>query len=71
MTSIEWLIEKTLSDFGKSVKWQEIEMAKKMHKEEIKMAYHNGYSNAIQEKPKQYNPEQYYQETFINQKSVK
>lgn len=45
MTSIEWLIEKTLSDFGKSVKWQEIEMAKKMYKAEIEKAKSTNVNN--------------------------
>jgi hypothetical protein len=37
---------------------------KSMEKEQIIMAYHNGYSDAIQAEPKQYEPEQYYNETY-------
>lgn len=42
MKSIEWLIDKTFSDFGKSVKNKEIEMATEMHKAEIVKAYEAG-----------------------------
>jgi hypothetical protein len=35
-----------------------------MEKEQIIDAYHNGYSDAIQAKPKQYDPQKYYNETF-------
>jgi hypothetical protein len=35
-----------------------------MEKEQIIDAYHNGYSDAIQAKPKQYDPQKYYTETF-------
>jgi hypothetical protein len=35
-----------------------------IEKEQMIIAYHNGYSNAIQSEPKEYNPEQYYNETY-------
>ena len=41
-----------------------IEQALEMEKQQIIMAYHNGYSSAIEVKPKQYEPEQYYNETY-------
>jgi hypothetical protein len=60
-TAVEWLAEQML--------WNEfhnpyLEQAKAMEKEQIVMAYHNGYSDAIQSEPKQYEPEQYYTETY-------
>jgi hypothetical protein len=49
MNSIDWLIEKVFSDFGKCVKNQEITMAKEMLKHELIKAYNDGimkgYSN--------------------------
>jgi hypothetical protein len=42
LSSIEWLVEKTFSDFGKSVKSQEIKMAIEMHNQEIIDAYESG-----------------------------
>jgi len=38
-----------------------------MEKQQIIVAYHNGYSDAIQAKPKQYDPQKYYNETYKNQ----
>jgi hypothetical protein len=35
-----------------------------MEKEQIIDAYHNAYSDAIQEKPKQYDPQKYYNKTY-------
>jgi hypothetical protein len=35
-----------------------------VEKQQIIMAYHNGYSSAIEVKPKQYEPETYYDETY-------
>ena len=71
-TAVEWL-ESQLKD----VKYNPLEkngysnaldklyaQAKAMEKEQIVMAYHNGYSDAIQSEPKQYEPEQYYTETY-------
>ena len=62
-TAVEWLAEQML--------WNEfhnpyLEQAKAMEKEQIVMAYHNGYSDAIQSEPKQYEPEQYYKENYDN-----
>ena len=34
-SAVEWLVEKTFSDFGKSVKSQEIKMAMQMEKQQI------------------------------------
>ena len=38
--------------------------AKEIEKEQIVMAYHEGYSSAIITEPRQYDPEQYYNETY-------
>jgi hypothetical protein len=64
MTAVEWLIDKLLK--GEFINDTEslIEQAKEMEKEQIINAYHKGYSDAIQSEPKQYDPEQYYNETF-------
>jgi len=45
MTSIEWLIEKTFSDFGKTILYKEIEQAKEMHKKEMEEMYLKGIEN--------------------------
>jgi hypothetical protein len=68
MTAIEWLIEKTFSDFGKTVKWKEIEQAKEMHKQEIKRAFEYGVTEGVLTDINYLKcneeAEQYYQETF-------
>jgi hypothetical protein len=63
-TAVEWLVERLtetpyIEDF-----WGHVEQAKEMEKQQIIEAYHKGYSDAIQAEPKQYDPEQYYNETF-------
>jgi len=64
-TSIEWLWEQIPFEFtSKRSAFEIFEQAKEINKQEIIMSYHIGYSDAIQCNPKQYNPEQYYQETF-------
>jgi hypothetical protein len=64
-TSIEWLWEQIPFEFtSKRSAFEVFEQAKEMHKQEIIKGYHIGYSDAIQANPKQYDPEQYYQETF-------
>jgi hypothetical protein len=66
-TAVEWLqAEIDNKDIGEIPMWayEFIEQAKAMEKEQIVMAYHNGYSDAIQSEPKQYEPEQYYTETY-------
>jgi len=39
-------------------------IAAEREKEQIIKAYHNGYSDAIQSEPKEYNPEQYYNNNY-------
>ena len=70
-TSIEWFIEHLLGSGLLRLTKEEHKLyselrdkAKEINKQEIIMSYHIGYSDAIQCNPKQYNPEQYYQETF-------
>jgi len=64
-TSIEWLFKKLWDEPKDKFIWYALlEQAKEMHKQEIIKGYHIGYSDAIQANPKQYDPEQYYQETF-------
>ena len=70
-TSIQMIIEevKRLSNLYENkipsvLLFETLFKAEEMHKQEIIMSYHIGYSDAIQCNPKQYNPEQYYQETF-------
>ena len=53
MTSIEWFIEKALNDYGRSILWQEIKMAKEMHKQEMSDSYKDNHivdSNEMVEK---------------------
>ncbi len=60
-TAVEWLIKKIENKNGKefSSYYNEfIEQAKAMHKEEILIAYDNGWEAGS------YNPEQYYNETY-------
>ncbi len=71
-TAVEWLQNQL-----KDVKYNPLEkngysnaldklyaQAKEMGKHQIVMAYHNGYSDAIQSEPKQYESEQYYKENY-------
>jgi hypothetical protein len=44
-TAIEWLVEKTFSDFGKSVLRQEIKMALELEKQQIINAHVSGYNS--------------------------
>lgn len=65
-TAVEWLVNElenhhVFHDIKNTVAFQQ---AKAMEKEQIVMAYHNGYSDAIQSEPKQYEPEQYYIENY-------
>jgi len=75
MTSIEWLIEEIIKNalFKESVTLTNIDHlqyeAEQMHKQEIIMGYHNGYSDAIFSEPKEYNPEKYYHKTYADKKS--
>jgi hypothetical protein len=68
MTAIEWLVEqlKINNYISENAHWL-IDEAKEMEKQQIIVAYHNGYSDAIQAKPKQYDPQKYYNETYKNQ----
>jgi predicted GNAT family acetyltransferase len=65
MTAVEWLVSQlNKQGFAQVVTDEEINKAKEMEKQQIIEAYHKGYSDAIQAEPKQYDPEQYYNETF-------
>jgi hypothetical protein len=55
-TAVEFLIEKTFSDYGKSILRQEIKMALEMEKQQIIEAFDLGYFGE--------NGEQYYNETY-------
>jgi hypothetical protein len=78
-TAVEWLAEKynyvtwmrnrDEISAGMADEWRKhyLEQAKEMEKQQIIMAYHNGYSDAIQAEPKQYEPQQYYNETYGNE----
>jgi len=74
-TAVEWLIgqlqqtrdwQRVINEANQSSTSTRdvIAEAKEMEKEQIVMAYHSGYSDAIQAEPKQYEPEQYYNETY-------
>jgi hypothetical protein len=75
-TAVEWLAEKynyvtwmrnrDEISAGMADEWRKhyLEQAKEMEKQQIIMAYHHGYSDAIQLEPKQYSPEQYYNEIY-------
>ena len=63
---LEWVIEfedkpvkPTLTNVKEKI-WQLLPK----EREDIILSYHEGYSSAIIEKPKQYNPEKYFSETF-------
>jgi hypothetical protein len=71
MTAVEFLIQ----EIEKTDWWLIrkkipllIEQAKEIEKQQIINAYHNGYSDAIQAKPKQYDPQKYYNETYKSEK---
>jgi hypothetical protein len=53
-TAVEFLIEKTFSDYGKSILRQEIKMALEMEKQQIIDAHATGYDSSGE------NPEDYY-----------
>ena len=58
-TAVEWLSEQLWKTPQYETEWQKIiEQAKAMHKEEILIAYDNGWEAGS------YNPEQYYNETY-------
>jgi len=63
-TAVEWLIDNLKGQLNIDEVTYIIKKGKEMEKEQIIMAYHNGYSDAIQAEPKQYEPEQYYNETY-------
>jgi hypothetical protein len=64
MTSIEWLSEKLKEAFERKYMYGDIiEQAKEMHKQEIIDAHINGH-NAPSSTIKNFDAEQYYQETF-------
>jgi hypothetical protein len=72
ITAVEWMFDKLLEEGSNgTLRWhlkydifKILEQAKAMEKEQIVMAYHNGYSDAIQSEPKQYEPEQYFNQTY-------
>lgn len=69
-TSIEWLVEQICGEHTKV--WHDvIQQAKKMHKQEIIDAVNEGIKEGYRDyidtewgRKHDYNPEQYYQETF-------
>jgi hypothetical protein len=63
-TAVEWLIDNLKGQLNIDEVTYIIKQGKEMEKQQIIMAYHNGYSDAIQAEPKQYEPEQYYNETY-------
>jgi hypothetical protein len=68
-TSVEWFfayMDKNRYFIGNDL-LDAYKKAKEMEKQQIIMAYHNGYSDAIQAEPKQYEPQQYYNETYGNE----
>ncbi len=62
MTAVEWLCKQ----YHLKQDIEIVKQAKEMEKQQIIEAYHRGYANAISVPNKEYNPEQYYNETFIN-----
>ena len=66
-TAVEFLIEKTFSDYGKSVLRQEIKMALQMEKQQIIDAFDEGqeyeYQYHINNTPK-FDSQTYYNETY-------
>lgn len=59
-TAVEWLCEQ----YHLKQDIEIVKQAKEMEKQQIIDAYHRGYANAISVPNKEYNPEQYYNETF-------
>jgi hypothetical protein len=59
-TAVEWLCEQ----YHLKQDIEIVKQAKEMEKQQIIEAYHRGYANAISVPNKEYNPEQYYNETF-------
>jgi hypothetical protein len=58
-TAVEWLSEKLWKTPQYETEWQKIiEQAKAMHKDEILIAYDNGWEAVS------YNPQQYYNEEY-------
>jgi hypothetical protein len=65
-TALQWLIGYYYDNEG-AIGIKQLEQAAQMEKEQIVMAYHSGYSDAIQAEPKQYEPENYYEQTYGGQ----
>jgi hypothetical protein len=71
LTAVQWLIHKLITENEVTLKGENyklFELAKEMEREQIIDAYHNGYSDAIQAKPKQYDPQKYYNQTYKSEK---
>jgi hypothetical protein len=65
MTAVDWLFRKLWDQpKDKLIWWSILNNAKTFEMEQIIMAYHNGYSDAIKPEPKQYDPKQYYEQTY-------
>jgi hypothetical protein len=64
-TAVEFLIEKTFSDYGKSILRQEIKMALEMEKMQIIDAYKMGrYEDDLIVMTESFYSEKYYKETY-------
>ena len=63
-TAVEFLIEKTFSDYGKSILRQEIKMALEMEKQQIIEASNSGYDSWFDVIKYNSKGEQYYKETY-------
>jgi hypothetical protein len=62
-TAVKFLVDEISCRFKISEElFEAIYKAIAMEKQQIIESYHKGYSDAIQAKPKQYDPEQYYQD---------
>jgi hypothetical protein len=64
-TATEWLFDQLWETPKDKLNWYAIlQQAKEMEREQVINSYHEGYSSAIIIEPREYNPEQYYQQTF-------
>ena len=66
-TAVEWLFRSLWDTQKDKLTWWAIfDDAMAIENQQIIMGYHNGYSDAIKAEPKQYEPEQYYDDTYGN-----
>jgi hypothetical protein len=68
VTAVEWLVEQLTPSIALQQKYiDELkEQAKQMEKQHILDAYHVGYGSMLRVPTKDYNPKQYFKETFKN-----